>query len=378
MTTVIQHPTYWTSLPREYYHSPEIFEQEIERIYNRQWRYYAHISQLPEPGDYVAREMLGEGVIVIRGSDGEIRGFLNHCRHRGSRLCPSGVGNKSRFVCPYHQWRYSIEGKLMNAPTLPDGENINYPDWGLHELQVEVWHGFIMVCLGQEPLEPLASLLAACDEGFTRAQTERLKEARVITYDFKANWKTVMEGFFECYHCPAVHSELVPVVDVEGYAADVTGLDVESWQYGKAQCKFQPGAETFSRDGRFSSQKLLGDADPQSAAGFNIGAYIQPSALQIDVYGDFASVLYIEPESIDSAKMVCHWFVHEDAEEGVDYELDRLTELADLVNRQDQELCEIVSAGIKSRRYVPGPLSIQRERSLRAALGAYVDLMAQE
>jgi Rieske 2Fe-2S family protein len=379
MSAVVEHTTYSTSLPREYYYSPEIFEREIERIYHRQWLYFGHLSQLQQPGDYIAREMVGEGVIVTRTKDDEIRGFLNVCRHRGTRLCPVGSGHKERFICPYHQWSYALDGRLLNAPTIPDGDRIHYEDWGLHPVQVEVWHGFVFVCLGVEPLEPLASLLAECESGFSRAETERLKEACSITYDFPVNWKVVMEGFFECYHCPAGHPALTPVVDVRAYEADPDDPGGEPWQYSKSQCTFRPGAQSLSMDGRFVSRKLLGEfgADVTSAAGFNIGAYIQPSGTQVDVYADHVSALQFHPVSIDRTEMVCHWFVREDAVEGADYEVAAITAMADLINRQDQELCALVQAGMSSRRYVPGPLSLTREHSLHSALTTYLNLMEQ-
>jgi Rieske 2Fe-2S family protein len=260
---------------------------------------------------------------------------------------------------------------------MPDGQRINYADWGLLAVQVEVFHGFVFVCLGVEPLEPLASLLADCKAGFARAQTERLKEACTITYDFPANWKVVMEGFFECYHCPVGHPALTPVVDVRAYEADSDDAG-DAWQYGKAQCAFRPGSESFTIDGKFVSKKLLGalSDDPASAAGFNVGAYVQPSGTQVDVYADYASALRFHPLAIDRTQMTCQWFVREDAEECVDYEVERLTAMADVVNRQDQELTIRVQQGMSSRRYVPGPLHPTREASLRSALATYLDLMS--
>jgi Rieske 2Fe-2S family protein len=133
-------------------------------------------------------------------------------------------------------------------------------------------------------------------------------------------------------------------------------------------------------DGTFVSQRLLGELadDVTSAAGFNVGAYIQPSGTQVDVYADHVSALVIHPVSIDRTQMICQWFVHEDAVEGSDYDVEKVIAMADLINRQDQELCVLVEAGMRSRRYVPGPLSPTRESSLHSALATYLKLMEQE
>src|SRR5262245_55161525 len=131
MASVIDHASFSTSLPREYYFSPEIYSLEIERVYNRQWQYFGHVSQIRNPGDFLAREVAGERVVVARTEDGGVAAFLNLCRHRGAQLCSLGEGHahRGRIVCPYHQWTYATDGRLVNAPTIPDGEGIQYEDW---------------------------------------------------------------------------------------------------------------------------------------------------------------------------------------------------------------------------------------------------------
>ena len=135
--TVLQEPASFTTLPRELYlDDPGLFESEARRIWYRQWLYLAHSSEIPEPGDYVVRERLGESVIVVRTPDGGVAALLNVCRHRGARIVDAPCGRLKRIVCPYHQWTYDLDGRLAGAPSMPDGE-IDYESLGLYRLPVE-------------------------------------------------------------------------------------------------------------------------------------------------------------------------------------------------------------------------------------------------
>jgi phenylpropionate dioxygenase-like ring-hydroxylating dioxygenase large terminal subunit len=118
---------------RRIYADGEIHELEQERIFRRAWGFLAHESELPEPGDYVERQLAGEPVLVIRGDDGVVRAFLNSCRHRGMRLCRADRGNASFLRCPYHGWSYARDGALVSvfAEELYDPENLDKSSLGL-------------------------------------------------------------------------------------------------------------------------------------------------------------------------------------------------------------------------------------------------------
>jgi phenylpropionate dioxygenase-like ring-hydroxylating dioxygenase large terminal subunit len=94
---------------------PDIYELEVERIFNRCWLFLAHDTEIPYPGDYVLRRMSDEHVIVVRGEDGVVRAFLNSCRHRGAAVCRADAGNAKRFSCPYHAWTYDTQGRLLGT-----------------------------------------------------------------------------------------------------------------------------------------------------------------------------------------------------------------------------------------------------------------------
>ena len=102
------------TLPSELYTDASVFEREKEAILYRHWHYAGHLSMVENAGDYLTAQIADESVFVIRGQDGELRGFYNVCRHRAHQLV-EGSGNKKNIVCPYHAWSYSREGaKAVN------------------------------------------------------------------------------------------------------------------------------------------------------------------------------------------------------------------------------------------------------------------------
>src|SRR5205085_8872065 len=92
------------SLPQRYFVSPELFEEEQEKIFARHWVLIGHQSEVGKAGDYFVREAAGESLIIARDKSGEVRAFYNVCRHRGTRLCEEDGGHGGAIQCPYHAW----------------------------------------------------------------------------------------------------------------------------------------------------------------------------------------------------------------------------------------------------------------------------------
>ena len=205
------------SLPQRYFISPEVFAQEKERIFSRQWMFVGHQSAIAQPGDYFIPEVANESLIVLRDKRGEIRGFYNVCRHRGSRLIESRNGQLSAAIqCPYHAWTYAVDGRLIGAPHMDDVPGFDKSDYPLHRVNLGLWEGFIFVNLADASAErggyrSLEDWFAPLQGKFSHWNMSILQPAKRIEYDVCANWKLMFENYSECYHCLGVHPQLQKV-----------------------------------------------------------------------------------------------------------------------------------------------------------------------
>ncbi|MGH9365793.1 MAG: aromatic ring-hydroxylating oxygenase subunit alpha, partial [Thermoanaerobaculia bacterium] len=182
------------------YVGPPVFIDERERIFAKTWQLIGPASRVTESGAYVAAEIAGLKVFVLRGRDGALRGFRNVCRHRGARLLEEGTGRRLPIRCPYHGWTYDDEGRLIAAPWFGDDPSFRKEDWPLQAIRVREWRGLVFIAVAPErDLEAqLGELIPElADEPIETYQAVR--EERMV---FDANWKIYTDNFVEGYHIP--------------------------------------------------------------------------------------------------------------------------------------------------------------------------------
>jgi phenylpropionate dioxygenase-like ring-hydroxylating dioxygenase large terminal subunit len=374
--SVIDGDGYFTILPGEYYTSQQIFDKELRKVFSRQWLYAGQVSQLPEPGDFYVRDIGPESLIITRDQNGDLRAFFNVCAHRGSRICKAGEsGNAKHFVCPYHRWSYGVDGHLMGVPGARDGKDINYADWGLHEAHCDSYFGSIFVYLADEEppqgLHEFVSANTADMEKLAAVQPERTKIAASRVYDIKANWKAMMENNAECYHCPGSHPSLCATINVQAGFLDVDH-ELDPATIGN-YLPFKNGANTMSPDGNWLCKKPLGGSWPEGQ--FSAGFVYFPNFCGMSYFADYGNAIIIEPVAVDRTRLRCEWFVHEDAVEGVDYDVETLIEVWDKTNMEDKVLAENNYSGAKSLRFKPGPNIVSREGMMFGALISYLEML---
>src|SRR5437016_10129539 len=165
------------SLPQKYFVAPEVFAEEQETIFSKQWLLVGHQSQIRDAGDYVVQQVIGESLIVIRDKSGEIRGFFNVCRHRGTRLKEDACGHASAIQCPYHAWTYGLDGRLIGAPHMDEVPGFDKADYSLHPVNVGLWEGFVFVNVSDSPT-PLEKWLASLARRFSQWNMPLLRPAK--------------------------------------------------------------------------------------------------------------------------------------------------------------------------------------------------------
>ncbi|PYJ26152.1 MAG: (2Fe-2S)-binding protein [Verrucomicrobia bacterium] len=342
------------TLPQRYFISPEVFAQELEKIFSRQWIFVGHKSQIARPGDYFVSEVSGESLIVVRDKRGEIHGFYNVCRHRGSRLIENRNGQLSAAIqCPYHAWTYAFDGRLIGAPHMDDVPGFNKTEYSLHPVNVGLWEGFIFVNLADASAQrggyiSLNEWFVPLTGKFSRWNLPALRPAKRIEYDVRANWKLIFQNYSECYHCPGVHPELSKISPYDSSENDLTEGPFLGGLMRIASDK------SLTMSGRTCALPVgdFGNEDFRFVFYYSIF----PNML-LSLHPDYVMVHQLQPQSPERTLILCDWFFHPEAFERQDFRPEDAIEFWDMVNRQDWHVCELSQQGIASRTYQPGPYS---------------------
>lgn len=362
------------SLPQAFYVDDEIFKADLAAVFATDWLFACNVCEIKRPGDYLTLEIGANSVVVLRDRDGEVRAFHNTCRHRGSRICNAETGHANRLVCPYHQWVYELDGRLINARQMP--KDFDTSGYGLKPAKVEVICGLVYVSIAEDP-PSLDRYRSAITPYIAPHQPDRTKVAFVSTIIEEANWKLVIENNRECYHCAGNHPELLVTLvefalpdDPAANTAFKSLMDrsTAKWDgYGlphrpadggvEFRCirlPFNEGGVSFTMDGKPACNKLLGElTDPELGS---VRLFRVPNNWN-HFLSDHIIHFRVLPLSANRTAVRTTWLVHEDAVEGVDYDLGRLTEVWTATNDQDRILAERNHLGIRSIAYEPGPFA---------------------
>ncbi len=243
--------------PFSWYVDSRVLDVEYARVFRGTWQYVGHVSMLSDPGSYITQALGGRiPIVVVRGEDGGLRGFLNACRHRGARIV-QGEGRITRFMCPYHAWTYALDGALVSAPYCnldPTFERSQHP---LVPVAVDTWGPFVFANTGPDPHVSLADWLGPIPERLARngiVPEELVFWKRESESGFSANWKIVAENWPECYHCAPTHRGLSTIIDInptheDRVASPYAVLMSNPASAGVLACKQQTADHTYDAVG---------------------------------------------------------------------------------------------------------------------------------
>jgi len=378
------------ALEAAFYTSDEVFAQDLAVIFGRHWIHVGVEADVPEPGDFVAVNLGGESVVIVRGDDQEIRAFHNVCRHRGSRLVMEAQGSVGNLVCPYHQWTYDLEGRLISALHMqPDFDPSCH---GLKPVHLRSLAGLLFLCLAPEAAPGFDAMAEVMEPYLSPHNLRNTKIAHQTDLVERGNWKLVMENNRECYHCNASHPELTIPLFEYGFGTYPETAAPEhremAAQYQLAEAEFTgiwsacglPSAEvdrladvtgfrtmrlpiteageSHTLDTRAASRRLLGNFTQARMGGLSF--WTQPNSWH-HFMADHAVTFCVLPIGPEETLVRTRWLVHQDAVEGRDYSIENLTQVWQATNDQDRSLVERTAAGVRSSAYEPGPYSQQTE-----------------
>ena len=345
------------TLPSRWYRDVRIFELEKERIFAREWLCVGREEELAAPGDYKLLNVVGESILLVRNPSGALRAFYNVCRHRGAQLCrvagaaaPPGMAVKGgisagrSIVCPYHQWTYDLDGRLIAAPHMAGTPGFDKASISLYPVAVDTWGGFVFLHLTLAEAQPLKSQLGGIAARTARYPLTELRIGHSIRYQVAANWKAICENYNECYHCAGVHPELCAVVP----AFRASGGGALDWSRGIAH---RDGAYTFTHSGTTTRRPFPGLNEDERTR--HKGEVIYPN-LFVSLACDHVAAFILEPRGPERTDITCHFLFEPEAMAQGDYDPHDTVEFWDITNRQDWNVCESVQRGMHSRVHTHG------------------------
>ncbi|MGH6977955.1 MAG: aromatic ring-hydroxylating oxygenase subunit alpha, partial [Brevundimonas sp.] len=199
------------------YADPGVYALEREKIFARSWQLLGPSSAVAKPGQYVATNIANYPIIIIRGQDDVLRGFLNVCPHRGASLLPTGEGVCAGLRCPYHDAQFDDAGALTNKVWFGEPTPRELASLHLTPISVRDWKGLLIAAI--KPEQDLEAQLgdAIGQVGETPIQTYTHVERRTV--EIAANWKSYFDQYNEIWHTPQIHPA-DKNVGIQGYAAE--------------------------------------------------------------------------------------------------------------------------------------------------------------
>lgn len=348
------------TLPAQCYISPEWHQQEIAKIFRREWVCLGREDEVPSPGDYHTTTIGNEPIVVLRDRSNSLRAYSNVCRHRGC-LIAAGRGTSMTLQCPYHRWTYALTGELLSIPGRPhpmqDIANFQQQDYGLIPLRLQSWGGFVFANLASEAPDLLA-WLGDLPGWMGPYDFAGMKTVRRVRHTVACNWKVFLENSMEAYHVPFVHQRQIDPSRLPAWGVDTPGSG--------------PYACLYSRDSLLLNSifPIIPGLTGKPAEGL-FHVWLQPN-LQIIATTTYMAFRRYLPLAADRFELDCGWCFPPASLDvpGFDDAADALFTRSDAVLQEDIEICPQVQTGLASPRYRPGRYAMQEE--ILHHIGTYV------
>jgi choline monooxygenase len=324
-----------------WYVDPQILELERRSVFARSWQVVGRADQVREPGRYITCEVAGEPILVVRGTDGVLRGFFNVCRHHAAAIMTTSEGKTETLRCPYHGWTYNLDGALIVTPEFAGVRNFDRSANGLIPVQTALWEGLVFVKLASEGPSLEEFLGEDLPQRIRRLSLEKLQWMEQRTYTLNCNWKVFVDNYLDGgYHVPHLHRGLSSVLDPAKYTI-----------------------ETGERFCLQSSPISTERADEQTAAVRKgdraLYYWIYPN-LMINWYEGVMDTNQVCPQGIDRTEIIFDFYFSETSEAARERNFASIN-VSERIQAEDVAICESVQRGLSSRAYKAGRLSVRRE-----------------
>jgi choline monooxygenase len=327
--------------PTSWYTDASILELENRTVFSQSWQAIARSGQLAEPGRYITSELVGEPILVVRGTDNILRGFYNVCRHHAAVVMTQHEGTAQQFRCPYHGWTYNLEGALILAPELGGVANFDRATNSLIPVQIASWNRWVFAKLNSEAPSLEDFLGRDLIERFELLGVESLKWFERRRYTLNCNWKVFVDNYLDGgYHVPHIHGGLNSVLDYTNYTIET----------GNRFCLQSSPIVNAKVEAQVSAVRQGERADY---------FWIYPNFM-INVYEGVMDTNLVIPRNVDRTEIIFDYYFADTSPAAQEKNLASIA-LSEQIQAEDVAICESVHRGLNSRSYSAGRLSVRRE-----------------
>jgi len=323
------------SLPAAFYVEPGMAALDRQAVFAPSWQLAAHVSQLARPGDYLATDIAGLPIVLLRAEEGELRAFHNICRHRAGPLARGQGCGLKRLRCLYHGWTYGLDGVLRSAPEMSGCDGFVSDAVRLPTLAVQVWQGLVFVSEDASRAPPFEQWVAGIDARLAGRDLASYRFHRREVYDIACNWKLYVDNYLEGYHVPHIHPGLNKLLDYRSYTT--TLAEWYSLQFSPLE----------------SSDALYGSGDA-------LYYYLFPNTM-LNSLPDRLQTNRVLPLGVDRCRVEFDFYYPADDSAEAEARRARDRAFSDEVQAEDVQICEDVQRGLASGSYAPGRLNPLRE-----------------
>jgi choline monooxygenase len=351
-----------STIPASWYVDTGVADLERQTVFGRTWHVVGRVDQLQRPGQFITSEVAGEPLVIVRGSDYQLRAFYNVCRHHAAAVVTEEQGTASILRCPYHGWSYGLDGTLKGAPEFEGVCGFDRSRHGLVPVHVDTWEQFIFA-----NLDPAATTLS----NFIGGLAQRVAPLNLASlhfferrsYSLNCNWKVFVDNYLDGgYHVPHLHKALNSVLEYKQYTIETEDLYCLQ-----------------------SSPMVSSGVDAATAAtrtGDRAWYFWQYPNFMLNLYHGYMDTNLVLPDGVDRCRVIFNFYFDDVSESAAERNHQSIA-VGERVNDEDVGICESVQRGLHSRAYCAGRLSVRREagehlfhRLLAADLKAGLDQAA--
>jgi choline monooxygenase len=331
------------TIPSDWYTDARVLELERRTVFSHSWQLVARAEQLRDPGRFVSCETAsGEPIVVVRGSDGVLRGFFNVCRHHAAAVVSAPEGTATNLRCPYHGWTYSLEGALKGTPDFSGVCSFDRSANGLVAVDTAEWERWVFVRVAPDGLS--ASDFFGGEQTknrFPSTDVARLQWMEQRSYTVDCNWKVFVDNYLDGgYHVPHLHKGLNSVLDYSTYTI-----------------------ENGDRSCLQSSPMVIDGADERTGAVRTgdraIYLWLYPNFM-INCYAGAMDTNLVIPRGPDRTEVVFDYYFADVSASARARNLESIA-VSEQIQDEDVGICASVQRGLRSRAYTAGRLSVRRE-----------------